>query len=85
MGEQVDLFLDTLISAPLKDERATMEFPFFALTKQPQKQPLEYSDGQVKIRVEPGPRGLATIWDKDILIYLASVMGRAAERDGQGT
>ncbi len=80
MGEQVDLFLDTLISAPLKDERATMEFPFFALTKQPQKQPLEYSDGRVKIRVEPGPRGLATIWDKDVLIYIASIINDRIER-----
>ena len=35
----VDVVLDGLLDAPLKDERALMEFPFFALTKQPRMAP----------------------------------------------
>src|SRR5688572_7259008 len=34
-GPQVDLFLDQLVDASIKDEQRLMEFPFFALQKQP--------------------------------------------------
>jgi len=78
---QVDLFLDQLVDAPIKDERALMEFPFFSLQKQPRRQPFLYDDGKVKILIEPGPRGIATIWDKDLLIYLASLVNERIERD----
>jgi hypothetical protein len=27
-GEHIDLFVESLVSAPLRDDRATMEFPF---------------------------------------------------------
>ena len=77
---QVDLFLDQLVDAPIKDERALMEFPFFSLQKQPRRVPFIYDDGVVRIEVEPGSRGIATIWDKDILIYLASLLNDRIER-----
>ena len=79
-GQQVDLFLDTLVDAPLKDERAIMEFPFFSLQKQPRRLPMVYDDGAVKIEVFPGHTGMATIWDKDLLIYLASLLNERIER-----
>ena len=59
---QVDLLLDSLINAPLKDDRALMEFPFFSLEKRPRMEPLIYDDGKVRIEVKPGASGLATIW-----------------------
>jgi len=77
---QVDLFLDTLLDASLKDERATMEFPFFSISKTPRREAVEYSDGKTLVRIEPGQRGMATIWDKDILIYCASVLNDRIER-----
>ena len=77
---QVDLFLDSLINAPIKDDRALMEFPFFSLQKAPRMKPLVYDDGKVKIEVRPGDRGIATIWDKDVLIYIASVINDRIER-----
>lgn len=79
-GQQIDLFLDSLINAPIKDDRALMEFPFFSLQKQPLHEPLLYDDGRVRIRVSPGERGLATIWDKDVLIYIASLINDRIER-----
>lgn len=79
-GKQVDLFLDSLINAPIKDDRALMEFPFFSLQKTPRKKPLVYDDGKVKIEIRPGERGVATIWDKDVLIYLASIINDRLER-----
>ena len=81
MGDiQVDLFLDSLINAPIKDDRALMEFPFFSLQKTPRLKPLVYDDGTVKVEVRPGDRGIATIWDKDVLIYIASIINDRIER-----
>ena len=79
-GKQVDLFLDSLINAPIKDDRALMEFPFFSLQKAPRLKPLVYDDGKVKIEIRPGDRGIATIWDKDVLIYFASIINDRIER-----
>jgi len=79
-GEQIDLFVESLVSAPLRDDRATMEFPFFALQKRALLTPLLYQDGNVSIRISPGERGVATIWDKDVLIYLSSLINAKLER-----
>jgi len=79
-SEQIDLFVESLVSAPLRDDRATMEFPFFALQKRPLLTPILYQDGNVSIRVSPGERGIASIWDKDVLIYLSSLINGKIER-----
>ena len=79
-GQQIDLFAETLVSVPLRDDRATMEFPFFALQKRPLLTPIIYQDGNVAIRISPGDRGIATIWDKDVLIYLSSLINSRIER-----
>ena len=78
--QQVDLFLDSLVGVPLKDDRALMEFPFFSLQKQPRMEPLIYDDGRTQISIEPGPKGLATIWDKDVLLYVVSLLNERIER-----
>jgi len=77
---QVDLFLDQLVDAPFKDERNLMEFPFFSLEKRPRKAPFVYDDGKVSIRIEPSSKGMATIWDKDLLIYLTSIINDRLEK-----
>jgi plasmid replication initiation protein len=77
---QIDLFVETLVTAPLRDDRATMEFPFFALQKRPLMTPILYQDGNVAIRISPGERGIASIWDKDVLIYLSSLINSKIER-----
>ena len=79
MSEQVDLFLDSIVDAPVKDDQALMAYPFFALAKKPRMEPIIYDDGKVRVEVRPGERGIATIWDKDILIYLVSVINDAIE------
>ena len=79
-GEQIDLFVESLVAAPLRDDRATMEFPFFALQKRPLLTPITYQDGNVSIRISPGERGIASIWDKDVLIYLSSLINAKIER-----
>src|SRR3984957_7389756 len=79
-GQTIDLFVESLVAAPLRDDRATMEFPFFALQKRPLLTPIVYLDGNVSIRISPGERGVATIWDKDVLIYLSSLINSKIER-----
>ncbi|CAH2605469.1 Plasmid replication initiator (plasmid) [Rhodovastum atsumiense] len=71
---QVDLFLESLVNAPMRDDRALMEFPFFSLSKGPRMDPIVYGDGRVSIEISPGKRGIATIWDKDVLIYVATLI-----------
>lgn len=77
---QVDLLLNSLVNAPLKDDRALMEFPFFSLQKQPRMEPMVYDNGKVQIRIAPSEKGLATIWDKDVLIYALSLVNERIER-----
>ena len=79
-SQQIDLFVESFVSVPLRDDRATMEFPFFALQKRPLLVPILYQDGNVSIRISPGERGIATIWDKDVLIYLSSLINAKLER-----
>lgn len=77
---QIDLFLDRLVDAPIKDDQALMEFPFFSLEKRPRKKPFVYKDGDVSIRIEPSHDGMANIWDKDLLMYIASIVNEKIEK-----
>ena len=52
-----------------------MTWPFFSLSKRPRTDSIIYDIGNVYVRVDPGhDRGIATIWDADILIWLATVI-----------
>ncbi len=78
--EQVDLFFETVVDTPLRDDRALMEFPFFGLQKRPQMKPLEYRRDDVFIKVSPGPKGIASVWDRDVLVYAVSKINERVER-----
>ena len=76
-GSQFDLFVPYLSDLPLRDQRETMERPFFSLSKRKRVKPIEYSspDGAVWVKVEGHQSyGMATIWDADILIWAASTI-----------
>lgn len=51
-----------------------IDLPFFCLSELPAFETRIYNDGNVRIEVQPGPRGLATIWDKKILDYAFQMM-----------
>lgn len=76
MGSQPTLFpdLDSPLVGRVKGERASMAYPFFALSKGRRMTPLVYQDGNVSIEIRPSSTGLATIYDKEILLYVASLM-----------
>ncbi|ELS02720.1 Replication initiator protein A [Xenococcus sp. PCC 7305] len=80
-AQQIDLFLGNIADASFKDDRVLMEFPFFSIQKQPKMTPILFEDTRVQIKVEPGPKGIATVWDKDILIYLATLLNDRIEKD----
>lgn len=57
-----------------KDDIASMEHPVFSLSKRPDYRMLEYNYNGFNIKIKPSYTGLATIFDKDILLYLASCL-----------
>ena len=81
-----DFFLCDMFDAIPKDDLATMEHPVFSLATRPDRRILEYSHNGTEITVTPSVRGLATIHDKDILIFCISQLmaalnaGRAVSR-----
>lgn len=72
---QGDLFkFDSPLHGDVRGERSIMAFPFFALTKMAQMKPIEYHSENVSIEVRPSQTGVATIYDKEIVLYIASLM-----------
>ena len=55
-----------------KDDTASMEHPVFSLSTTPDFRVLVYENNGNSIEIKPSYTGLATIHDKDILLYLAS-------------
>jgi plasmid replication initiation protein len=70
--QQHDLFVCDVADAVLKDDMASMEHPFFSLSKKPELNIRRYENGDRWVEVVPSVKGLATIYDKDILIYCIS-------------
>jgi plasmid replication initiation protein len=78
---QPDLFAASFSDIPVRDQRDTMERPFFSLAKKPRYQPIEYHVGDVWVEVSANPKfGMATIWDADILIWASTQVTEAVDR-----
>jgi plasmid replication initiation protein len=69
-----DLFICDVLDAIPKDDLASMEHPLFTLATKPDTRVLTYEHRNVKVCVTPSVKGLATIFDKDLLIYCISQM-----------
>src|SRR5579862_3832231 len=67
-----DFFICDVMDAIPKDDMGSMEHPIFSLATKPDTSIREYEHNGVKIAVLPSALGLATIHDKDILIYCIS-------------
>lgn len=79
--QQPDLFAANFADIPIRDQRDTMERPFFSLSKNPRFAPIEYHVGDVWVEVSANPKfGIATIWDADILIWAATQVTEALDR-----
>ncbi len=80
--QQPDLFAASFADIPIRDQRDTMERPFFSLAKKPRLTPIEYKVGNVWVEVSANPQfGMATIWDADILIWASTQITEALDRN----
>ncbi|SFJ62266.1 replication initiator protein A [Aerobium aerolatum] len=69
---QHDLFICDVADAVLKDVMQQMEHPFYSLSKKPETTVRRYEHNGNWLEITPSVKGLATIYDKDILIYCIS-------------
>jgi plasmid replication initiation protein len=69
---QHDLFICDVADAVLKDVMQHMEHPFYSLSKKPETTVRRYEHNGNWLEITPSVKGLATIYDKDILIYCIS-------------
>ena len=67
-----DFFVCDIFDALPKDDMASMEHPMFSLSTRPDLRILSYAHNGVEITITPSVRGLATLFDKDILIFCIS-------------
>jgi plasmid replication initiation protein len=67
-------FVADVLDWALKADRHTMEHPMFSLSKTPDRKERYYEHNGRTVTVMPSSRGIATIWDKDILLYCISVL-----------
>ncbi|WP_181893341.1 replication initiator protein A [Falsiruegeria mediterranea] len=70
--QQGDFFVCDIFDAIPKDDLASMEHPLFSLATRPDRRILQYDHNGTEITVTPSVKGLATIHDKDILIFCIS-------------
>ena len=80
---QLDFFVAYLVDLPLRDQKDTMERPFFSLAKTKRVKPIEYTspDGGIWVKVEGHQAyGMATIYDADVLIWAASQLAELMNR-----
>mgnify|MGYP001038010875 CR=1 FL=1 len=78
---QGDLFLCELANWSIKDDIASMEIPLFSLAKQKDTKIREYRRGNKIVRIIPSSVGAATVFDKDVLLFIASQIIEANNRN----
>jgi len=86
-AQQLDLFTGVGGDIAARDAQDLMAWPFFSLAKSKRVRPIDFRMGEVSILVEAtAEHGMATIWDADVLIWVASQIveardaGRATSR-----
>jgi hypothetical protein len=76
-----DLFICDVADAVLKDLIPQMEHPFYSLSKKPETSIRRYEHNGNWLQIVPSVKGLATIYDKDILIYCISQLMEKQKRN----
>jgi plasmid replication initiation protein len=80
-----DLFICDVADAALKDLIPQMEHPFFSLSKKPDTTIRKYEHNGNWLEIVPSVKGLATIYDKDILIYcISQIMEKLKRKEPVG-
>lgn len=77
---QGELFVCELADVILKDDMASMEHPFYSITKQPDRNPVRFHHGDYWLEIRPSSKGNPTIYDKDLIIYVISQITMATNK-----
>ena len=77
-----DLFVADLLDFIWKGSTIELEAPLFSLQTKKNLKTYEYSNGDSSLKVIPSAAGRATVFDRDVLVYLVSQLVRA-KNDGQ--
>lgn len=75
-----DFFIADILDAAPKSDIGSMEHPIFSLSKKPDFTPRKYAHRDITVEVQPSSKGIANIWDKDILIYCCSQLREGINR-----
>ncbi len=84
--QQTDFFVCDIFDAAPKGDMASMEHPVFSISTKPDRNIRRYENGLNFVEITPSVKGLATVHDRDILIFcISQVMaalneGRQVER-----
>ena len=79
-AQQLDLFTGVGGDISARDAQDLMAWPFFSLAKSKRVKPIDFRMGEVSILVEAAAEhGMATIWDADVLIWVASQIVEARD------
>lgn len=76
-----DFFICDIFNASLKGDIASMEHPVFSLSTKPDHRIRKYEHNGSYIEIKPSAEGLATIHDRDILIYCISQLMAAVKEE----
>ena len=76
-----DFFVCDIFDAVPKADMASMEHPIFALSTKPDRHVRRYEHGDCYVEIKPSSDGLATVHDRDILIYCISQVIAAMNAD----
>ena len=69
---QADFFVCDIFDAAPKGDMASMEHPVFSISTKPDRNIRRYDNGRNFVEVTPSVKGLATVHDRDILIFCIS-------------
>ena len=67
-----DFFVCDIFDAAPKGDMASMEHPVFSISTKPDHRIRRYEQGDCYLEVKPSADGLATVHDRDVLIYCIS-------------
>ncbi len=69
---QTDFFVCDIFDAAPKGDMASMEHPVFSMSTKPDRNIRRYENGPNFVEITPSVKGLATVHDRDILIFCIS-------------
>ena len=79
--QQADFFVCDIFDAAPKGDMASMEHPIFSISTKPDRRIRRYESGQNFVEITPSMKGLATVHDRDVLIYCISQCIAALNRE----